>query len=800
MSNSIFLQAISPDKSVFKVWLCLFICQLLPLIISTQTTAKGPEDEISVPLQSGQRPQHLFADRLVVKKEKKVVEAFGNVLLKQEPNIIEADYGLFHWDTNIVYLKGNIHAQLGPDTIEAKEARFNLDNDTGWLKDGVVFLKDSHMYFKGDRLEKTGPSTYDFKKATVTACDGSPPSWSLYTQQGKITIDGYARLRHARFQVKDIPILYSPYLILPAKRDRQSGFLMPEYISSSKEGTSINLPYYYVINEEQDLTLYTNYMSKRGIRLGTEYRFIPNLETKGLFRFDYLHDKRQSDTESEEYDEFDHDGLTRSNQDRYWLRGKMNGFLFQTDWKTKLDLDLVSDQNYLREFDSGYLGFDRSRESFLGEFGRDIDDKDDLDRENVWIVSRNWSDFGFESRMEYIQDLRYMNDNLHSHLNPTLQRLPELNLDFFKQDLLDTPFEWEARNEMTYFWRRYGTTGVRGDFHPQVSLPYQTSFLTLIPKVGWRQTVYSLDRIENPSSESVDDFDTRGIFDFETTSYTDVFRVFQLKDPQRIQLSEQTRGESFWTKIRHSLRPELKYAYIPKKDQDDLPKFDSTDRIEEDNTLTYTLTQVLTRRKDTVINSPEGNGTDYALKKDYREFLRLKLEQSYDLDEADREKNRDTYPRRPFSDIRFELDLSPVRNITYRENTWVSPYLGKITEHEHILRYSDQGFSTYFGYDYQRELDDDIHRKNQDKLEIIRAGTRIPVSPKWTLMVDYERDIAESELINGRLGVLYRHQCWSLQVNYITSEEETEVAILIGLHRLGQIGQTFSAGSGQGEE
>ncbi|HMB32289.1 MAG TPA: hypothetical protein VKN82_10725, partial [Desulfohalobiaceae bacterium] len=64
---------------------------------------------------------------------------------------------------------------------------------------------------------------------------------------------------------------------------------------------------------------------------------------------------------------------------------------------------------------------------------------------------------------------------------------------------------------------------------------------------------------------------------------------------------------------------------------------------------------------------------------------------------------------------------------------------------------------------------------------------------RWVLKADYERDIDKSELINQRLGVLYRHQCWSLEVNYINSEEETEVAVLLGLHQLGQIGQSFSA-------
>lgn len=775
-----------------KTLLFLFICQLLASFIDASAFGQGT-DTISFPDKLSQNPWHLQADRLKFNRDKQEVEAFGHVLLRQKPYTLEADYGLYHLDTNVVFLKGNIYAQLGPDSIHAQEAEFNLNNNTGWLNNGVVFLKDSHMYFQGMHLVKTGPSTYTFQKAKVTACDGTPPAWSLYTDQGELTIDGYARLRDARFQIKDFPILYSPYLILPVKRERQSGFLLPEYITSTKLGTSINLPYYYVINQEQDLTFFTNYMSRRGLMLGTEYRLTPNLETKGVFRLDYLNDLRKAETESDEFDEFESDGLTRSNEDRFWLRGKLNGYLWHSDWTTKLDLDYVSDQNYLREFDSGYCGFDQSRTIFLEEFGRDIDDKDDLLRENIWVVSKTWSDVSFDSRIEYQENLKYMNDNLTSDRNPTLQRFPELNLDFFKQELLDSPFEWEAQNEMTYFWRRYGTTGLRGDFHPQISLPYQTDYVTLIPKLGWRQTFYSLDRIENTVSQSVDDFETRGIYDFEVSSYTDISRVFQLKDPDLIQATAHNQGHSYWTKIQHSIRPELQYTYIPHQDQDDLPAFDNIDRIEKDNTLTYTLTQVLTRRKDAVIAVPNNNSTRYSVNKDYLDFLRLKLEQSYDLDEADRDTNRATYSRRPFSDIRIELDFCPTPNLTYQENTWISPYLGQITEHEHLLWYSHRPlFQTYFGYDYQKELDSDIHRQDQEELEIIRAGTQIQITPKWTIKADYERDIARSELIHQRLGFLYRHQCWNLEVNYITSEDETELVVLLALHQLGAIEQSFS--------
>jgi len=737
-------------------------------------------------------PWALEADSLTVNKALKVAEAKGNVLISQKDNFLQADYARYYWETNWVFLQGHVRARFGQDTLQAEEAELDLENNVGWIKNGQVFLQEPHLYFKGDRMKRTGPSRYEFEQAEVTACDGDTPAWSLKTSRGQISIDGYARLHHPRFRVKDHPVLYSPYLVLPVKRERQSGFLMPEYSQSSRSGTGINLPYFWAINEEHDATFYTQVLSDRGIMLGGEYRATPNLQTKSVFRADWLKDRETADTEAEEFDQFDDDGLVRPNENRFWLRGKLNSFLFTPEWKTKLDVDLVSDQNYLRDFDSGYSGFENSRELFLEEFGRDIDDKDDLTRTSIWTVNRNWSHIGFESRIEYTQNLRYMNDNLDSGDDPTLQRLPEISLDIYKHQLLDTVFEWEAQNQLNYFWRKEGDTGYRADLHPQLSLPLRSGYGTLIPKIGYRQTIYYTNRFDE-RAENTDHTETRGIFDFETTAFTEVYRVFNLKSPEAIPLTRSDVGRSRWTRLKHTVKPEVEYSYIPDQNQDDLPSYDSLDHIEPENELTYSITTSLTRRRDTVVNATTHNATSAGLKTDYREILRVKAEQSYDFEEADRRDNRDTYPRRPFSDIRVEVDISPASWLSLSQTTWISPYLGTVTEHEHLLRLSYQDrFSSYFGLDFLKELDDDYERKGQDELQILKVGGSARLSKKWNVWADYQYDQAESELIRQTVGFGYTHQCWGVNLSYEKTDDEDKVLILINLHQIGAFEQSFS--------
>ncbi len=782
----------TPLLSLFnKRLIVCFICQLL-FLSGTCPILKAQKEPFSFDIGSQEEPWHLSADRMEINRESKQVEAWGNVHLTKQNNYLQAEYARYFWDTKWVYLKKEVKIKWDQDYIQAKEAKFNLQNKIGWLQDGYVFLKEPHLYFQGERLEKVGPESYNFQDVKVTSCDGEIPAWSVRSKKGKITVDGYAKLWHSRFQIKDKPTLYSPYLVFPIKRHRQSGFLLPEYTTSDTKGVGLNIPYYLVINQEQDATFYFNYMSKRGVMLGSEYRLTPNLFTKGIFRFDWLSDKETASTEAEEKDDYRSDGLIRPNSDRYWIRGKFNGFLFDPDWKTKLDVDIVSDQNYLREFDDGYNGYERSRDMLLQEFGRDIKEKDDYIRENVWTVSRNWAHIGFNSKFEYNQNLAYMNDNKDPDKNPTLQRLPELNLNFYKKKLLDTFLEWEAENELTYFWRRFGIKGTRVDLHPQISWPLSSKFGTLIPKLGWRQTLYYVDHFENANSEK-DNLESRGIWDFHIDGYTDIFRVFDLNSEEELKASKDYLGKSKWTKIKHSIRPQIEYSYVPKQDQEDLPVFDSIDRIQEENKLTYSITSILTRRKDTVLNVATGKGSKFDISENYLDFLRIKMEQSYDFREATRDSNLDQYPRRPFSDLRTEIDFKLLPWFTFRDTTWFSPYLGEITEHENMLHFTFKNKGNfYLGYDYQKKLTNDIHRKDQEAISILRTGAAMQIKPNWRVGLHYDQDLENSELIERGINVRYNHQCWNLEVDFTQTDDENRVTILVNLRQLGEIEQSFA--------
>ena len=773
---------IRPSPAALLVLLAI-VAVLLPGISLPVHAAQETSLSLS---PTSEDPWQLQADRLVIRQEENTLHAFGNIVVKKGETRFQAEYARYNWVQEQLRMENNVRLKMERNSARAKDAFLDFTEQTGSFREAQFFLYDPHIYVTGSEIRKTGTDTYSFKSATLTSCDGEVPDWSLQSSHGTFVMDGHARMWHPRFRLRNNPMLYSPFMFLPAKRTRQSGFLVPNLSTSTQDGQSVTLSYYQVIDQERDLTLTAHGMSKRGAMLGAEYRFTPDLLSKGLARVDWLKDQK----DEEDVEQFDN--YERPSPHRFWLRSKYNGYLISPQWRTKLDLDFASDKFYLREFDYGILGFEDSRRAFLERFGRDINDRDDPIRQNVFSISRNWARVGLQTRVEYNQNLNYFNTDPNK--DPTLQRLPQVDLDLHQTQLLDTPLEWEAQNQAIYFWRRKDDTtmGSRLDMHPRVSLPLQSAYGTLTPSLGWRETVYYTPETSQGRPQ-LERFQRRGIWDFSSRATTELFRVFELNPAERLEAIPENREASQWSMLKHTLRPQVNYDYIPEQDQSRLPDYDSVDRIAARNEITYSLTNLFTLRKDTIVASATGNGTRTKRTKSYRELVDLELQQSYDINEAQRSEDLNTYPRRPFSDIRLESEISPLTWISLRSTTWYSPYIEEITEHQHMLDLSHGPLSAFYGYDYLRELEHDVHRKNQEDLSIVRYGASLEPDPGWQLSYSEERDIESSQLIEREARLGYLDQCWKLGLTYTEEPEEKRVSLTIGLRPFGELEQGVAA-------
>ncbi len=728
----------------------------------------------------------LTADNISGQHGSEYVQAEGNAVLTRGLNTLKADFMRYYQASRWVVLKGRVRVAWEGDILEAEEAEFDLNNMLGWLKNGKVFMGKSHIYFQSETVRKYAASSYRFKQAKVTACDGEKPAWSFTAEEGDVTLDGRTKLWHSRFNVGETPIVYSPFLSLPGAGKRQSGLLIPEISHSRTRGYTVNQPYYWAINEEHDMTFYENVMTRRGLMQGLQYRHAEDPRSKGDWRLDVLRDRKVAATSADEELYLRSDGLERPNKNRWWVRSKFNGFVGDPEWTLKVDLDAVSDQNYLREFASGASGYDASRRSFLKEFGRDIDVADSLTRNSVAFLSRSWERVGLTAKVGWTQNLSYMNGNSPAAKNPTVQSVPEVNFYAFKDTVPGTPLDFELASRFNYFWREYGTRGSRVDLRPTLSLPITAGPLTLIPSAGIRNTTYAVPKYSNePPQTTTAKGPARTFPELGFTGFTEFHRVFGLSGG-KLDATVENVGQSKWLGLRHSVTPRVDFSYIPvPQSQERLPNFDSLDRLTRKNVITYSLTNVFDRKRSQVTAAPSGNATIPVASTDYLDFLRLRLEQSFDRDEAARTVSLNL-PRRPYSDIMGEVAIKPEKYLALSSKTFYSPYLGRPTEHEHLLTLTKEKLGEIrFGHDYLYPLTEYKRTRTKD-VQALRLGADYQLTPRLKLTSDYRYDIAGSADLEKSAALTWQDQCYEVQLRYSRKPSDQNIELRFNLLDFGK--------------
>lgn len=728
------------------------------------------------------------ADRVVGDHKSEYMEAFGNCTLSMGENQLRADFARYYQSTGWVFVKGNVRAHWGGDFLQADEGEFDLKNMTGWLKNGQLFMAKPHIYVKAEHVEKTAGDTYRFKNAKVTACDGEQPAWSVTTEEGDVQLDGRVRLYRSAFRIKDTPVFYWPYMSLPGRKKRQSGFLFPSIGSSKKLGFRMNLPYYWAINEESDATFYQNYMSRRGYQQGFEFRHTEDEESKGIWMLDAMKDKKRAVTEDEEWKDYRKDGLTRPNRSRWWARGMYDGWLGSPQLQVKVDLDLVSDQNYLRDFETGPNGYNQTRDQLVDTFGRDIASKDSLLRTSTAFASRSWERYGVTGKIQYVQNLAYMNGNGDDNENTTVQTLPELNGFAFQQSVFGTPLEALAGVKYDYFTRNKGHTGHRLRATPEIKLPISNEYFTFIPSAGADITAYSLTRHEGYGDQTIIDTSgrtevidtsetksgkqTRTALTAGFTAFSEMTRTFSLDAPLKAEPS--LAGTSRWTRLKHSIIPRVRYSYLPTiTGQQDLPYFDRYDRLQGRNLVTYSLTNVLDRRRERVVLSPGSNeGPQASVETDYLDFMLFRLEQSYDYNEASRKDSLDEYERRPFGDIMAELRIKPETFIDLISRTWFSPYSAGVTQHNNSVRFYKDGLGEVsVGYNYLVKVDEYLRQRDKT-MSIADIGLKWEVNDSFTLGAKYRHDFNSERDLERTISLDWAAQCYVMHFSFSQREND----------------------------
>ena len=749
------------------------------LIAPTKLAAQMNQDQMEKTIQDPNRPWQLEADEINYDQNLDEYSARGNVLIYKGNIKLLADFVRFDHKNMKTYAEGDVIFTNGEDILSGTRMEMDMEKRLGSVENGYLFIKENNFHLTGNLIKKVGEKTYTIDEATLTSCDGENPDWKITGKKVKIKENGEGTAKHATIWARKMPVMYTPYFYYPARKKRQTGFLLPEGGISDRWGVYYNQPFFWAIDENSDATFYGQYMDKRGLRPGVEYRYYLDDWSKGTWMVDGLDDQKVDDGIGDSSKNWGfEDGTTdilRNNKDRYWLRGSHHQ---KMPWgvRAKLDVDIVSDQDYTREFKTGHMGWEDSKAFFEDVFSRDLDDYNDPIRTNQLNFNKTWPLYSLNAQLRYDLDSTIRN----SH-NPdvTLQQLPIIEFDGVKQRIATSPFFYNLNSQYVYYWSRDAKRTQRIDAHPRLYLPIQfRPFINIEPSVGVRGTLWRPDKREfGPDDKK---FYYRGLYDTRLDLFSEFYNVFHTEN-------------NVVKAIKHSVRPRIIHDFIPDVDQDDLPNFDSIDRIANQNLLTYSLTNTLTsktRKKGSFdishrVDKTKATIIDSASEYSYNDFLRFELEQSYDINEA---KEKD--PDRPFSPLRARLDLIPGKYIAMEADAQWSVYDTKFLSHNIIANLWDlRGDRLTVEYRYTKDSDE----ISLNPAQSLAVDLRVRVTDRLSVSTDYEYNFLDNTRVQTGIGMNYRAQCWSFEgaitdSTGVDNSHNFDFEIKVNLFGLGEFG------------
>jgi LPS-assembly protein len=664
-------------------------------------------------------PVDMRADKVFYNERSATYTAEGEVEIVRGDNRLIADRVSLDANTLVAEAEGKVRLITPDQVITGKSMVVDMQNGTGKIYQGRVFIKTNNYYLSGAELAKTGKDTYRVKKGTFTTCDGANPAWKITGDDMQVTIEGYGTAKNTAFRIKDVPVLWSPYLAFPAKFKRQSGLLAPEFSNSQRDGFTFSIPYFQTLGEDMDATLTLNYMTKRGVDLGLEYRY--NLEpgSKGSFMIDYMPDDGMGQ------DLYDEGKNAKPYNSRYWFRGMADQKLFGGLMDLKADIDLVSDQDYLREFAYGYTGFDASNKRFSRWFGRILDPNTSLVRTSKVNVSRFWSAASLNMGMLYYDDTTGNNKT-------TLQQLPTVTFDATTQQLGDSPAYFSMASGFNYYYREEGSTGFISDIDPTVSLPLNFSdYLEFEPSFTWNQRFYAVDKGDSDSSGTKSN-GTLEQWNFTAATSTYLYRVFEFG----------SQNDPF--KIKHGLRPTINYSYRPGSDESDVADLARRDQIRQNeffygfqNTLTY---KVMATNPNTGLVEPT-----------YREFLRFNVGQT--LDVATYREDSDS---RYWGDVTGRLEFLPTEKLYFLSDVSWNLYDNAWTQLNFLVEAkNDRGDAISLDY-----------RFTPGGVKQLNTRLKVALTSDWYAAFINRQDFDNNSTYETRYALGYEGQCWGFQAFY----------------------------------
>ncbi len=697
-------------------------------------------------------PWEITAKRLFYDENSQVYEAEGNVVIKKGEQVLRCSRARYERVSGIAKVWGGFTFQSYGDVLSGEEGVFNLKAETGKVTAGHLFLKETHFHITGSLMERLSPNTYLVRDGTITTCDSCPPDWSITFSELRVTVEGYGKAKHTAFRIKNLPVLYVPYLIFPAKTKRQSGLLPPRIGYSDRNGLDLEIPFFWAISRDADATLYQRILTERGYMQGLEFRYAAPRDSGGDFLFDILSDKK-GEKDLNDPDQLDISPFSRTNKTRYWFRARVDQAF---GWALRLhgDFDYVSDPDYLREFEGSLFGYE-ARPDLEKEWERPFEERYSPFRTSRVKLTRYHPLHYGEIYSSYYQNQRDDDSFIDSSGGDQTPQ-PLLGLGYALPPFgLKAPVYVSLDSGYRAIWRDVGQKGHEASLTSALRVPLSVGrHVRLEPSVSYTRYLRFTESYGGTESDT-----SQGAYQFDIKLFSKLERIFNMEEKGSL------------SGLKHTIWPILSYQYRgihPQEESD--PWFNQMTAHPESHRLVFTLENYLDMR----IESGTGLPT-------YQQLIALKLVQGYDIREA---RGRDLEPgedKEPFDPLEVSLTLRPHGALDLNGNLKWDHYDQEIASTQisaDLNLERSGGRKDHFALEYSYQNEEE---------EYLNATARLNLWWGISIGTSISRDLIQSRYTRKTHWVDYQSQCWGMRVAVEEEDQDRRIMVFVRFSGLGEV-------------
>ncbi len=500
----------------------------------------------------------------------------GNAMLRKGDVVIQADRLEYNQPTDLAKARGNVRVNRAGNVYEGPLLELKVDAFEGFFNQPNYHFLRNQAHGQADRVDFVDEQRAVIHNATFTTCKRLPgpgwlPDWILRASSISLDYeDDVGTAEGAVLSFKGVPLLPVPYVTFPLSDQRKSGLLPPTLGLDNVNGTEVSVPYYWNIAPNRDATLTPTVMSKRGVSLDTELRYLES-NYSGIAHLNWMPGDKLRDSNRW--------GLNLNHQAQIpspWADSGLG---------LNLKLNRVSDDNYWRDFSQNNTSTSTATATTI--YGTTVVDTT-AQRLLANDATLSWSNGAWASNVRTLK-WQTLQDPL-APIVPPYDRLPQISTTYNRSNLagFDLSFTADYTQFQADVTRTGQVNGQRSYALTQVSYPLTMPSGFLRPKVQLHTTNYQFDApLTNGANNA-----SRVVPTFSLDSGLVFERDMAL----------------FGRPLQQTLEPRVFYVNTPYRDQSLLPNYDSgaidfnlstiytenafvgNDRISDSNLLTLGVT------------------------------------------------------------------------------------------------------------------------------------------------------------------------------------------------------------------